>query len=123
MKNLIIFIFLNFSFIFSSQVIASEADVIDAEVKRGDDGTFTFNVTVQHADEGWHHYATHWLILDNDEQLIAARKLMHPHVNEKSFTRSLQNVEIPDEVTEVIIGALCSTGNSSGKRLTLKIER
>jgi hypothetical protein len=123
MIKLIILSLLNILLLCPVHVLASEADVIDAEVKRGDDGTFTFNVTVQHADEGWHHYATHWLILDKDEKLIAARKLMHPHVNEKSFTRSLPNVEIPDEVTEVIIGALCSTGNSSGKRLTLKIER
>lgn len=123
MIKLIILFLLNMLLLGPAHVLASDADVIDAEVKRGDDGTFTFNVTVQHADEGWHHYATHWLILDKDEQLIAARKLMHPHVNEKSFTRSLQNVDLPDEVTEVIIGALCSKGNSSGKRLTLKIER
>ncbi len=47
---------------------------------------------------------------------------MHPHVNEQPFTRSLSYVQIPDEVTEMIIRALCSTGNSSGKYLMLKIE-
>ena len=123
MNKLIILFLLNILFLCPAHVLASEADVIDAETKRGDDGAFTFNVTVQHADEGWNHYATHWLILDKDEKLIATRKLMHSYLNEKSFTRSLPNVEIPDEVAEVIIGAFCSAGNSSGRCLTLKIER
>jgi len=96
--------------------------VIDAEVKREEDGIFTFNVTVQHAEEGLNHYADHWLILDKDEQLIAARKLMHPHVKEQPFTRSLSYIQIPDEVTEVIIRAHCSVDNYSGESVVLKIK-
>ena len=107
----------------SANVIASEADVIDAEVKQEDDGSYTINVTVQHADEGWNHYADHWLILDKDEQVIAARKLMHPHVKEQPFTRNLSYIEIPDDVAEVTIRAHCSVDNYTGKDMTLKIER
>ena len=105
-----------------SPVIASEADVIDAEVKRGDDGSYTFNVTVQHADEGWNHYVDHWLILDKNELVIAARKLAHPHIKEQPFTRNLSYIQIPDEVTEVIIRAHCSVDNYSGKDMIVKIE-
>ena len=123
MKNLIALICLYILLICSAQVLASEADVIDVKVIRGDDGSFTFNVTVRHEDEGWNHYADHWLILDKDEQLIAARKLMHPHVKEQPFTRSLSYIQIPDEVTEVIIRAHCSTDNYSGKDMVLKIGR
>jgi len=85
----------------SAHAIASQADVIDAEAMRESDGSFTFSVTVQHADEGWSHYADHWLILSRDEQLLGVRKLMHPHVKEQPFTRSLPYIQIPDEVTEV----------------------
>jgi len=88
MNKLLTLVILNDLLVCTSHVVASEADVIDAELKRENDGSFTFNVTVQHADEGWNHYADHWLILDKDEQLIAARKLMHPHVKEQPFTRS-----------------------------------
>ena len=113
---------MHFLLICSVNVLASEADVVNAEVIRGDDGSLTFNVTVQHADEGWNHYADHWLILDKDEQVIAARKLMHPHVNEQPFTRSLSYIQIPDEVTEVTIRAHCSVDNYSGKNMVIKIE-
>jgi hypothetical protein len=122
MKNLIALICFNILLICSAHVLASEADVIDAEVIRADDGSFTFNITVQHADEGWNHYTDHWLILDNDEQVIAARKLMHPHVKEQPFTRSLSYIEIPDEVTEVTVRAHCSVDNYSGKNMLVKIK-
>ena len=96
--------------------------MIDAEVIRGDDGSFTFNVTVQHADEDWNHYADHWLILDKDEQVIAGRKLMHPHVREQPFTRSLSYIQIPDEITEVTIRAHCSVDNYTGENMVVKIK-
>jgi len=122
MKSLIVFIFLHILLITSVHVIASEADVIDAEVKQKNDGSYTINVTVQHADEGWNHYADHWLILDKDDQVIAARKLMHPHVKEQPFTRDLSYIQIPDEVTEVTIRAHCSVDNYSGKNMVVKIK-
>ena len=122
MKKLIVLIFINSCLIYSTHIIASEAIVMDAEVKKGNDGSFIFYVTVQHADEGWNHYADHLLILDKDEQMIAARKLMHPHVKEQPFTRSLSYIQIPDDVTEIIIRAHCSVDKHTGKDLTLKIH-
>lgn len=105
-----------------SQAYASEANVVATDMQQENDGSFSFNVTVQHADEGWQHYADHWLILDQDDQLIAARQLMHPHVKEQPFTRNLSYVEIPDTVSEVVIRAHCSVDGYTGKSLTLKLE-
>lgn len=122
MSKLPTLILLNIFMMCSSHVAAAGADVINAEILRNDDGSFTFNVTVQHEDEGWKHYADHWLILDKNEQIIAARKLMHPHVKEQPFTRSLSYIQIPDDVTEVIIRAHCSVDEYTGKDLTLKIR-
>lgn len=123
MSKLPTLILLNIFMMCSSHVVAAAgADVINAEILRNDDGSFTFNVTVQHEDEGWKHYADHWLILDKNEQIIAARKLMHPHVKEQPFTRSLSYIQIPDDVTEVIIRAHCSVDEYTGKDLTLKIR-
>ena len=103
--------------------IAGEADVLSAEVEHAGGDLYRFKVTVQHEDEGWNHYVDHWLILDKDEQLIVVRKLMHPHVKEQPFTRSLSYIGIPDAVTEVIIRAHCSVDSYSGKDMSLKFER
>ena len=37
--------------------IAGEADVIAVRDIAGGNGTFTFHVTVKHADTGWDYYA------------------------------------------------------------------
>ncbi len=105
----------------SIPAFAGATRIVDVKVECN--SSCTFSVTLQHADEGWNHYADHWLILDKDEQVIAARKLMHPHVKEQPFTRSLSYIEIPDEITEVTIRAHCSVDNYSGKDMTLIIER
>ena len=36
---------------------------------------------------------------------LGYRKLLHPHVNEQPFTRSLGGVSVPDGMTEVVIRA------------------
>lgn len=84
---------------------AGQASVLDATVVANPDGTYGFNVTVSHADEGWQHYANKWDVLDPDGNVIATRVLYHPHVNEQPFTRSLGRVEIPIGVTRVVLRA------------------
>ena len=39
---------------------AGEADVISVKVKKTDTNIYQFDVTVEHADEGWKHYADKW---------------------------------------------------------------
>jgi len=65
--------------------------------------TWRFDVTLKHADEGWQHYADGWSILDDKGTLLGHRRLLHPHVDEQPFTRSLGNVPIPRGVTHVLI--------------------
>lgn len=71
--------------------------------KSGD--TWRFDVAVSHGDEGWDHYADGWEVATPDGVQLGYRKLLHPHVNEQPFTRSLSGVEIPDEITVVLIRA------------------
>jgi hypothetical protein len=68
-------------------------------------GSWSFSVTVSHGDEGWDHYADGWEVAAPDGTQLGYRKLLHPHVNEQPFTRSLSNVDIPRDVTTVIIRA------------------
>ncbi len=64
-----------------------------------------FDVTVAHADTGWEHYADGWEIAGPDGARLGYRELLHPHVAEQPFTRSLGGVAIPDGVTGVTIRA------------------
>lgn len=82
---------------------AGEAEVVAASALREPDREWTFRVTVRHADEGWDHYADKWDVVGPDGIVLATRVLLHPHVEEQPFTRSLRNVAIPEEVTEVRI--------------------
>lgn len=65
----------------------------------------TFSVNLEHADEGWNHYADQWDVLTLDNQLLASRVLHHPHVNEQPFTRSLSGVVLPEGLKQVKIRA------------------
>lgn len=66
------------------------------------------DVTLSHPDTGWEHYADGWEVLDAKGNSLGFRKLMHPHVNEQPFTRSLVNVMLPDGIREIFIRARCS---------------
>lgn len=67
--------------------------------------TWRFDVTVRHADTGWDHYADGWRIFAPDGTELGYRELLHPHVEEQPFTRSLSGVAIPGGVTDVILRA------------------
>jgi hypothetical protein len=94
---------------------AGEADVLDVSATATGDGTYRFEVTVQHADTGWDHYADAWEVLAPDGGVLATRTLLHPHTNEQPFTRSLTGVRIPDGVSEVIVRAHDSVHGHGGK--------
>ncbi|SPF81237.1 hypothetical protein [Pseudoprimorskyibacter insulae] len=67
-----------------------------------------FAVTLRHGDTGWDHFADAWEIVSLDGKVLATRELMHPHVAEQPFTRSLTGVMLPDGTRDVLIRARCS---------------
>ena len=75
---------------------AGEADVIEAKANKQSNGTWRISATVRHADTGWDHYANRFEVLAPDGTVLGTRVLLHPHVDEQPFTRSLSGVEIPD---------------------------
>lgn len=103
-------------------VLAGEADVIAAEVEHVGGDFYRFNVTVQHDDEGWEHFAKAWEVLDADGNLLGARILLHPHINEQPFTRS-QTIAIPENVNQVTIRAYDLVHKFGGKELTINIKK
>ena len=84
---------------------AGDVTIVNAEARRTGEQLYSFNVTLEHADTGWDHYADQWQVLTQDQQVLGTRTLYHPHVGEQPFTRSLGNVKAPAGVTTVIIKA------------------
>lgn len=101
---------------------AEPADVLDVEVNDHGDNRFTFNVTVQHADTGWDHYADAWVIFTTDGKYLTARNLQHPHVAEQPFTRNLPNVPLPENINQVVIRAHCSKDGFAGREIIVQLR-
>jgi hypothetical protein len=99
---------------------AGEADVVAATATRHG-AVWRFDVTVAHADSGWDHYADRWDVLTPDGTLLGSRTLLHPHVDEQPFTRSLDNVTIPPGVTAVVIRAHDKAHGLGGREFRLDL--
>lgn len=100
------------------------AAVIDARARETSPGTWSFDVTVVHNDEGWDHYADAWEVRDAEtDELYGSRELLHPHVTEMPFTRSLGGVAIPADVPAVRIRARCNVHGFGGEELVLELPR
>jgi hypothetical protein len=82
---------------------AGEVTIVDVRVECP--STCTFAVTLEHADEGWNHYADQWDVVTLDDRLLKSRVLYHPHENEQPFTRSLSGVLVPQAMKQVKIRA------------------
>jgi len=100
-------------FVLLSALTAGTAALADAptitkvEASRAGMG-WRFDVTLAHPDTGWDHYADGWELIDEAGNQIAYRELMHPHVEEQPFTRSLRNVMLPDGLRTLWVRAKCS---------------
>lgn len=110
-------------FALRSAAEAGEADVVAVEVQKQESGTFRFDVTVRHADEGWDHYADKWVVADKDGNILGERVLLHPHVNEQPFTRSLSGIKIPDGLHTVLVMAHDSVHDWGGKVIEVAVPR
>lgn len=105
MKNVIPVLF---SLFFATPAaLAGGPEVVDVSVSKAG-MVWNISVTLRHDDEGWDHYADGWEVLDARGERLGYRKLMHPHVDEQPFTRSLRGVVIPDGTREIFIRTHCS---------------
>ena len=107
--------------VFATTSMAGEADVVRVRFEQEKGGTWTFAVTVRHDDQGWEHYADRWEVLGPKGKVLGTRILLHPHVGEQPFTRSLSGVEVPEDVTKVLIRARDSVHGFGGKEILLDL--
>lgn len=112
-----------FATLLSHQAVAGEADVVGVKATAEAGGTWRFDVTVRHDDEGWDHYADRWDVLAPGGEVLGTRVLLHPHESEQPFTRSLTGVEVPADVSEVEIRAHDSVHGTGGATVRVTLER
>ncbi|WP_292288965.1 hypothetical protein [Marivita sp.] len=97
---------------FAAPALADPPDIVGVDI----DGS-QVSVTIGHPDSGWDHYADGWRVETEDGTVIGTRDLLHPHVNEQPFTRSLGVSDLPDG--PLYIRARCSVDGWSEDRVAL----
>jgi hypothetical protein len=100
--------------------IAGEADVLEVRIAPNNDNGLQVSATIQHADEGWQHYADKWEIVDMEGNLLDTRVLLHPHSPEP-FTRSLSHAKIPSHVKKIRVRAHDSVHGYGGKEIIVDV--
>lgn len=105
----------------SAAARAGDVEVVDAKAQR-ENGGWRFDVTLRHDDTGWDHYADAWEVRLADGTVLGTRTLLHPHVDEQPFTRSLSGVKIPDGTAAVEIHARDTVHGWSSSAKTIDIR-
>lgn len=90
----------------ASPLCAEVPQVVAAEATPEATG-WRVDVTIRHPDTGWDHYADGWEVLAPDGSRLGYRELVHPHVDEQPFTRSLSGVAIPAGTDYLLIRPHC----------------
>jgi hypothetical protein len=104
-----------------SAVVAGEVQIVNVKAEKQRAG-WVFNVTLQHGDTGWDHYADAWRVVTEAGKELGTRTLYHPHVDEQPFTRSLGDVTIPADVSVVYIEAHDKVHGWSKQRYPVKLR-
>jgi hypothetical protein len=99
----------------------AEPPVVVEATARPLTGGWNFDVTLRHPDTGWDHYADAWRIEAPNGSILGLRELLHPHVEEQPFTRSLSGVTLPSGTDHVLIRARCLVDGWSDQTLRLDL--
>ncbi|MBI4185184.1 MAG: hypothetical protein HY521_14430 [Proteobacteria bacterium] len=103
------------------------ADGVDVEAvgvfKTGED-TYSFTVTLGHADEGWEHYADRIEVAGPGGEVLGMTILVQPHLErEQPLIRSVDNVRIPPGVTLVTVRAHDRMHGYAGRQAMVPVPR
>ena len=109
-------------YLLSGISFADEVEIVDVKLTQSIDMTWRFDLTLKHADSGWKHYANEWKIVTPEGEILGTRTLLHPHVDEQPFTRSLANVEIPPNIKIIRIIAGDTVHGASSEVLEVQLE-
>lgn len=104
----------------AAPAFADPAEVVGVQATPGADG-WRFDVTLRHADTGWDDYADGWRIELPDGTILGTRELLHPHVEEQPFTRSLSRVKVPAGSEEVAVRSRTSIDGWSDEAMSVML--
>ena len=104
---------------FTPAAYCGEVTIVEVRVECP--SSCTFSVTLEHADEGWEHYANQWEVLTLDDRILGTRVLYHPHENEQPFTRSLSGISIPAGTDRVKVRARDSKHGYSEREFIVEL--
>ncbi|MGB2740241.1 MAG: hypothetical protein WBC60_06750 [Cognaticolwellia sp.] len=99
------------------------AQVTHVNARQRTNNNWCFDISVQHNDQGWEHYADGWEVTDLAGNQLGHRVLGHPHDNEQPFTRSKCNIKIPADMTKVIVRAKCNKHGFGGKPIIIDLSK
>ncbi len=97
-------------------------DVIDVVAVEAD-GRWRFDVTVSSPYDTPERYADAWRVVGVDGTEYGVRELAHDHANEQPFTRSLSDVEVPEDVSTVIVEGRDLLNGYGGGTFELSLTR
>ncbi len=102
---------------------ASEATVVAVEMTEQAPQRWQVAVSLLHDDSGWEHYADKWRVIDQQGKPLAERTLLHPHVDEQPFTRSLDSVLIPKGNSVIYIEAHDTVSGWASQRFEMDLSQ
>ena len=102
---------------------ANDVKILAADFQSNDGNPWSVNVTLQHADTGWDHFADNWRVVDSEGNVLGDRVLYHPHVDEQPFTRGLSDVKVPEGITTVYIEAHDKVHGWTPNRLKVDLNK
>lgn len=102
-------------------VCAHEPDILGVKLEKSG-AVLQVAVTLMHPDTGWDHYVDGWEVLDAEGNRLGYRLLHHPHVEEQPFTRSLNNLALPDGTQEIFVRAHCSVDGWSSEAFPVAVQ-
>jgi hypothetical protein len=105
----------------SGAAACGEVDILGAEFRSDGGDRWSIAVTLRHADTGWDHYADAWRVVDGEGAVLGERVLLHPHVDEQPFERSLNGVRIPSGTRVVYVEARDTVHGLSPNRLEVDL--
>lgn len=103
----------------------SYAHVILVRALEESGGTWRFEVTLQHPDEGEDHSVARWELLihlSDGRTMRYTRELGQPHIADQPLTTALSGIEIPQEVTAVTVRAHDSRHGYGGQEITVDLN-
>ena len=103
----------------TSDLDLREANVVNVSFEE-QNGTYTFDVTLHHDDDGEEGYANWWEVERLDGTRLGRRELLHAH-SQQPFTRS-ETIEIPEDVTCVVVRGHDQTHEYGGQAIVVNLD-